>query len=196
MIPTSCTPILAFGHQSRVGKDTAARAVVRALDPSGSCSVALHTSFAARLKEAALGVFGHYGLCDAAFYERPDCEHLRDVPLPGIGKTPVELWIEFGQVVRGIYAPTWYEAALSRARPGRLLVISDLRFQNEADAVRAAGGWCVKVERPGNPVRGSDEMIAPDFEWDVVIQNNADLAALEAAAVGVANAYLDGLRAR
>ena len=182
-------PIIAFGHQSRVGKDTAANAVWQYLQSEGIFSI--KTAFAWKLKKAAHLVFGHYGLEDGPYYELPENEHLRDVPLPRIGKTPVELWIEFGNSVRGIYARTWIDGTLDAAGTDRVLVISDLRFQNEGEAIRELGGKCVKVTRPGNPVKGSDQMMAEDFPWDVTIENTSDRATLEGDAIGAARSLLE-----
>lgn len=182
-------PILAFGHQSRVGKNTASEAVRHGLGADG-VRVKVR-SFARLLKRQAHALWGHLGLEDGPFYERPENEYLRDVALPKIGKTPVDIWIEYGQSVRAIYGPTWAEAALAEAEPDALLVISDLRFDNEGDLIRDLGGWCVKIVRDGCPVRASDRMIRPDFPWSATITNNGDISALQAAAVGVARAYLD-----
>ena len=45
----------------------------------------------------------------------------------------------------------WINAALRLGKPGALNVVTDIRFQNEIDILKAAGGRVVKVERPGSP---------------------------------------------
>ena len=181
---------MAFGHQSRVGKNTAAEAVRVGLGAQG-VSVKV-VSFAALLKWQAHELWGHHGLEDGSFYEdlKGPGPGLRDTLLPEINKTPVQLWIEYGQAVRTVYGPSWADACLAQRRPDRLLVISDLRFDNEGDLIHEYGGWCVKIEREGCPVKGSDEMIRKNFVWDATIENNGDITALQAAAWGVARAYL------
>lgn len=41
----------------------------------------------------------------------------------------------------------WIEAALRAHRPGQLLVVTDVRFENEAQAIRARGGQVWRVHR-------------------------------------------------
>lgn len=47
----------------------------------------------------------------------------------------------------------WVNACMARVRAqlaaGRSVVIDDMRFRNEAEAVRAAGGLLVRITRPG-----------------------------------------------
>lgn len=184
----SHAPVIGLGHQSRVGKNEAANAIYLGLAAHG---VAVDvTSFAALLKDQAHQLWGHFGLEGGDFYEGLEGQDLRDVPLFGIGKSPVQLWIDYGNAVRGVHGETWLDACLASRRPGRLLVISDVRFDNEGDAIQALGGLCVKIERSGCPVKGSDRMIRPDFPWDAVIQNDGALAELRATAVDVARRYM------
>jgi len=190
--------IIALGHQSRVGKDTAARAIIRAIrrDFDGVLNprkIVARLSFAKKLKDSAHDLFGIYGLQPGEFYERPENEHLRYEPLPDLGKSPVDIWIEYGQAMRGIHAPIWIDQVLRHPRANQmlLLMIPDLRFPNEAAAVRARGGICVKVERPDNPTapQGSDQQFGPDFEWDALLLNDG-IPKLEARAVALARNYL------
>lgn len=182
-------PIIGFGHQSRVGKDTCAQAVIRMIEAETDL-FAIKGAFADLLKHQAHCLWGHLGLQPARFYEEACNERLRYEPLPKIGKSPVDLWIELGQEVRGIYSPTWAEACLSRARPGAVLVISDIRFDNEGDAIREMGGFCIKVTRDGQTVRGSDRMIREDFPWDAVIVNDGSIEDLQRKAEMAARGYL------
>ena len=60
------------------------------------------------------------------------------------------------------------------AAPGNV-VITDVRFSNEAEAIRAWGGKVIRIERPGvGPVNGhSSESL--DFEPDAVIENSGTI---------------------
>lgn len=181
-------PILALGHRSRVGKDTVARAITNVI--AGAERVA----FADHLKSVACQLFGRYGLRGGEFYEeRPE---LRSVTLPLMGKTPVEVWVDFGCAMRAVHSDLWVDVALNQTRlnPIRLLVVSDLRFPNEAKRVRELGGWCVKVERPGGGVvNGSDDEFPEGFQWDRVIVNDGSLDDLRQDAETLALDYLHAI---
>lgn len=194
--------ILAFGHQSRVGKDTAAQAAYEHLRTNGIA--AGRASFAGRLKEVAHALFQEHGLRPGPFYETPEGAPLRDVPLCGgcpppeekrrcpgrLHITPVQVWIEVGQKMRDIHPTVWVDQVIGLAQPGRVLIVSDLRFQNEADAVRAAGGWCVRVRRPGAPApKGSDDRLNPGFEWDAEIMNSGTVDDLREKARSLAMSF-------
>jgi hypothetical protein len=79
---------------------------------------------------------------------------------PRWGKTPREIMQFYGaEVVRSIHPDVWVRRAIDdhhyytdRARQDRPrigTVICDCRYQNEADAIRKAGGFLLYVVRPG-----------------------------------------------
>lgn len=153
--------LVGLGHQSRVGKDT----VGAFLEARGFERLA----FASELKRAALRLFARHGLHSESYYEEHPRE--REKVLPKLGRTPVELWIEFGQAMREICPTVWLDQALAHWEPELNTVITDVRFPNEAEAIRARGGLLIKIVRPGAPVNGSDECIPEDFPWDAVVEN-------------------------
>lgn len=68
------------------------------------------------------------------------------------------------------------------------VVIPDVRFRNEFEAVRAGGGFLVRVTRPGAGLKHAygahasevDQMEIQDNEFDAILQNDGSLADLEA----------------
>lgn len=183
-------PILAFGCSSRVGKDTAARAVCAAI--RGAERVA----FAAHLKAVSAQLFGAYGLRGEDYYERHP--EKRTQKLPKLNKSPVQLWVEVGCKLREVYPDIWIDRPLSETRlnPVRLLVVSDLRFPNEARRVHELGGICVRIDRPDVKLRhGSDDELRGFGGWDAVIENTGTVADLEAQAVAIAKGYLQAFSA-
>jgi hypothetical protein len=70
------------------------------------------------------------------------------------GKTPrwamQTLGTEWGRDIIGVdlWIRAW-RAAVDRTLPGSCVVVDDLRFPNEAAAIRAVGGIIVRVDRPG-----------------------------------------------
>jgi hypothetical protein len=76
---------------------------------------------------------------------------LKEQPMPGIGVSyrhaAQTLGTEWGR--QHVSEDVWVRIALRTARIARLSVIPDVRFDNEAQAVRAAGGSVWRVVRPG-----------------------------------------------
>lgn len=174
--------ILAFGHSSRVGKDTCAEAVATVCERRGL--KVLRVAFADALKLHCYLLFADFGLHEAAYYEtHPEA---RTQVLPEVGKTPVQIWIEVGNALREVWAPIWIRHALGGIEGFDLVVISDLRFENEAKAVLALGGHLVRVDRPGAEVHGSDRMLGPLTPWSAVVRNETTIDDLRVAAVRVA----------
>ena len=184
--------LIGFGHSSRVGKDSCCE-FIRNSDlvrrfRLGGCS---RVSFASALKQTCHDLFHPYGLHTGRWYETEHGAPLRDVKLTYVDKTPVEIWIEVGQKMRAIYPSIWVDLALAKVIDHHLTLISDVRFPNEMEAIKARGGWCVLVRRPGNPVKGSDRFLSEDSDWDAVIENDGDLEHLQAVAIDVAERYLN-----
>lgn len=170
--------IFGFGHRSRVGKDTAALFLTSYIRQHvrGRGKNVVKTSFAAKLKSITHDIYGWAGLEAAEFYELPENEHLRNVKLQPINKTPVEIWIEFGTTVgRAIYYDTWIQFPLQQKRD--YLIISDVRFPNEAEVIKKSGGMIFKIENPSVPLRDSvADNALQDFKgWDGTIINDRDL---------------------
>lgn len=69
----------------------------------------------------------------------------------------------------------------------KLVTISDVRFKNEMRVIREAGGKILRVRRPGAGLQGSSGLHAseaeqasiPDDEFDLVIENDGTLEALQ-----------------
>lgn len=72
----------------------------------------------------------------------------------------------------------WVDLALRDVTAGERVVVTDVRFPNEAAAVRALGGYVVRLERPGAGLRGlvaghPSEALA--FPVDEVVANDGTL---------------------
>lgn len=168
--------ILAFGHESRVGKNTAQRIALGELAKMHLSPVP--TSFAEPLKQFCAKVFAPHGLMGGDYYEL--VPGAREVVLPRLGKTPVQVWVDVGQAMRKVYPNVWVDLTMHAIDHAlndgmRSVVISDLRFVNEAQAIREVGGWCVKIVRPGQKKQGSDSEIPANFKWNAVIENTGTL---------------------
>jgi hypothetical protein len=128
--------------------------------------------------------------------ERMVAGDLKGLPLPELsGATPrylmQTLGTEWGR--EGIHQDFWvnlHRRDLARAlKEGRKVVIDDVRFPNEADAIKSLGGKVIMVQRPldGKP----DETIhlsegaMDNYPVDLTIHNNSDLNSLRAQAAAL-----------
>jgi len=87
---------------------------------------------------------------------------------------------EYGQAIREMDPDFWIRAALrkvQRARfEGKPVVVSDVRYANEADALRSAGFMVVRVVRPGQaPGQHRSEREMLDYQVDDEIVNDGTL---------------------
>lgn len=74
----------------------------------------------------------------------------------------------------------WAETVATTTAPG--IVTPDVRFENEARAVRQAGGYLVRVVRPGlTPDSHVSEAFQQQYQaWDVELVNDGTVADLDA----------------
>lgn len=103
----------------------------------------------------------------------------KEAEIEWLGKTPRQLLqtlgTEWGREM--VHPDIWVRTTMHRCRFMSRVVISDCRFDNEAEAVRAAGGRVVLIERPGyTPVNAhkSETSLSPQ-NVDRVLLNDADL---------------------
>jgi hypothetical protein len=71
----------------------------------------------------------------------------------------------------------WVNAVLRQVAPGGRYCVTDCRFPNEAAAVKALGGYVVRVERPGTgPVNAhASETALDDWDFDAILRNTGTL---------------------
>lgn len=88
---------------------------------------------------------------------------------PEIREFLQRLGTEGGRVALG--QDVWVNTLFSQPHGARL-AISDLRFENEAKAVRDRGGYVIRVERPGVGPANDHASEKLDFESDFTVQND------------------------
>lgn len=114
---------------------------------------------------------------------------LKERPIQGIGKSPRELLqlfgTEFGRNM--IRESVWIDIAMRRAAEvGCSVVITDVRFDNEADAIRISGGaiWKVVRDAPsclsGDTAKHASEAGISPCYVDRIVVNGGTLADLKA----------------
>ncbi len=166
--------IIAFGHRKSVGKSTASKLLDTHIRVTYPKLKVKHSSFAGKLKDVAFQMFGWAGLMRDVYYETHYEE--KEVVLPLIGKSPRDIWIEVGNKMREISPDVWLKNAIACPKCD-IIIISDLRFTNEAFYIKNAGGLVVKVKRPGLRL-GSDQAevdLLSYTQWDAIIENDGTL---------------------
>lgn len=153
---------------ARSGKDTVGQMLV-----DGFCVERI--SFAEPIRDALRGMMG---LTDEHFHGS-----LKEVQMPWLGKSPRQLMQTLGtEWGRGVVHPDLWLLLAQRKidaffERGRSVVITDVRFENEADLIRQAGGQVWHVHRPNVQqvaAHASEAGIA--FEvGDLRIDNNGSL---------------------
>lgn len=173
--------IIGLGHYSRTGKDSLANYLTARLETAGVTSKKI--PFAWKLKDICHQLYGWDGLREAAFYDIKENEYLRDVKLPTIGKTPVEIWVDMGTpaVRNNVYMNTWIDYVLRTDHGVDVIIIPDVRFPNEVEAIRELNGWLGKVVRPGYGPRNTvaDRALLGWNGWDAVVGQSGKMSELD-----------------
>lgn len=176
--------LIGIGHVARTGKDTAANALSRDL---GFKRVA----FADKLKELALkanpivttavqttNVGAGRGRLDWVVQGVGGWEEAKNV-YPEVRKFLQNL----GVGARELFGEDfWVKQALNNPYGIDVdIVVSDVRFLSEAAAVKEAGGYLIRIDRPGHSAMGHvSETQLVDFEgWDAIIMNDGSVQDLE-----------------
>jgi hypothetical protein len=75
----------------------------------------------------------------------------------------------------------WVNKTLGGLDPSKNYIITDVRYQNEADAIRDLDGQVWRVKRPGTgPVnKHKSEVDLDDYNFDFTIKNDGDLENLK-----------------
>lgn len=134
----------------RSGKDTTADFILKhlgdALERDGGKAVKL--AFAGKLKTIARDLY------DLTEEQTNGPTEIKEAVIPEWGLSPRQIMQRLGtEVARSIHPETWIRYTMRQAvdfrESGLAVVITDVRFRNEAQAVREAGGWVIRVIRDG-----------------------------------------------
>lgn len=167
--------IIGLSGYARSGKDTTADHLVDKYEFT-------RHSFAAPMKEAmyrlnpvvfsdSIGEFRYKNLVDVYGLDKAKDDY------PEIRRLLQVFGTEVGRDMFG--SNFWVDLTLNSLSGGSA-VISDVRFKNEADAIRKAGGQVWRINRSGiGPVTNhSSEIDLDDYDFDHVINNDLDVVHL------------------
>jgi len=166
--------IIAFSGKYGTGKDSAADAVIRRLG-------GVHLKFATALKRSCAIITGMSE--EDQFSENGKCKMI-----PGLDMSVARFQQLHGTIARvHIHPDIWVIPVMNQCRQltaaGTFCVISDCRFPNEADAIRAAGGIVIRLNRRADlissksiagrdPLHASETALDDYPNFDLVIENN------------------------
>jgi rhodanese-related sulfurtransferase len=150
----------------RSGKDTAAQVLVE----DGFENI----KFAGALKEMLRTYLAYVGVDGGrveSYIEGPEKEFATSL---FEGKTTryamQTLGTEWGRELIG--TNIWVNAAIARAKQFDKVVVSDVRFPNEAVAIKAAGGTIIRISRPGQVADSHpSESLIQSIQHDLLIAN-------------------------
>lgn len=116
----------------------------------------------------------------------------KSLVLPEIGLSPRQLLIGTGMAVRSVYEPTWVQYAINQ-RDCDVVIISDMRFPNEFQAVKDSGGLCIRIDRPDieNTNDIADCALDSEIRWDSTIVNDGSINKLCYNVYKEVQSYLD-----
>jgi hypothetical protein len=178
--------ILAFGHKSRTGKDTATKALIEYFNKEYPSIKVERRAFADAVKNISYLLYRCHGLKTRQHYD----EHPEDRSkiLPVLGMDAVEVWVAIGNKIRDIYKETWVDIALLDC-DADIIIVSDLRYPNEAKRIHELRGVCVKIERDDAQIRDTiaDNALNGYTSWDEILQNNSTPEALNQQLISLIN---------
>ena len=176
-VPAPRGILVGLAGYAQSGKDT----VAKILEPQGFERIA----FADGLREFAYAlnpvvpiergkftgplVFEHRRLADVVVslgWERAKTD------LPEVRQLLQRLGTEAGRAILG--SNVWIDLALRDVKPGGRYVVTDVRFPNEYEAIKARGGEVWRVVRPGTGAANghASESALADHKFDRVIVND------------------------
>jgi hypothetical protein len=167
-------PLIGLSGKKRAGKDTFAGGLIA----RGATRVA----FADPLKEAAYGLNPIIGRPAFPGVLAPQSDVRLATYVDALGweraKENPEVrrtLQEFGVKIREIDPAFWVRAGMMRAASiDGPVVVTDVRFPNEAEAISAAGGVLVRIDRPGlvSTDEHPSETALDDYPFDLVVVND------------------------
>jgi hypothetical protein len=160
--------LVGIAGPARAGKGEAANALIYAKG-------FVEFSFAAPMRQFVIDLLGLKG-------GLRELDSIKDIPHPLLkGKTPrfamQTLGTEWGR--KTISDSLWVDVCIQKALRTQHAVISDVRFNNEAEAILENGGFIIQVIRPGIQIAESSHASEAGIDRELIsyrVINDGDLA--------------------
>jgi hypothetical protein len=186
--------LVGIGHRSDHGKDTLANMMVEWFDLNHRAWKVLKKPWAWKGKEICHQLYGWAGLREPDFYETDEGRKARNVKIPALNMTPVEIWIKV--LSRGIrdqcWDRTWVEWLKNSPTSSRVLIPPDTRFPLEVPYCT----YTIKCTNPRIPNRvglSVDDELAGYDDWTFYLSNDGTLDDLRRKAYRLCQVIADGL---
>jgi len=175
--------LIGFCGYARSGKDTAAKVLIERGWKRVAFADALKADVAYALERSLCKI------ADGGVLSETLIEDHKEAFRP--------LLVEYGRAMRRVRASYWIDRAMIEVRAlsdgvyGNSVAVTDVRYQNEVDAIHAAGGKVIMILRSGVLPANAEE--ADSFSRvvpDAIIENDGTVAGLHAkvlAACGLTN---------
>lgn len=175
--------VLGLSGWARSGKDTVADYLV---EHEGYTKV----SFAQTIRDALVALDPEIKVqgtvCNLKQVEVMGWEALKDLS-PSIRPLLQRMGTEVGRQMFG--EDFWVDAAINRIPDGSKVVFADVRYPNEAKAIKVLGGEVWRIERPGiGPANDHEsEHALNDYEFDRLLTNAFDVSSIYAKVQEIVN---------
>ena len=164
--------IIGISGKKGSGKDTFAKLLQKQLELA-TCKTVKIDSFAANLK-----------YCCALISGQPNYlfnnQNMKDKKAGFLNLTNRELMQKFGDLTRSLDKDIWIKSLFSKYidNPPEYLIISDVRFKNEADYIKDIGGILIRIEsdRVISDYHISEIELDNYFKFDLKITNNKSVS--------------------
>lgn len=186
-MPMRDKTVIGFGHKMGTGKDTAADTLVQ---NHGYANV----KYADKLKELCASLFGW----NRDLLEDPQFKDMKDDFWNITPRRALQI-VGTEAMRNNVRDDIWVKSLELQIRTGSYhsrYVVTDVRFPNEADAIRQWGGHVFRIDRPGycGGTHASETALDDYTKWDGVIDNTGTVAELHVAVVDMLTTHNIKLR--
>ena len=149
--------IIGLVGRARVGKDTVASFFSKTHE---------RRRFSQPMKDAIRALYGWNHLVLET--------DLKDIPDPTWGITPRQAMVNMAETTKKLVSPDFFVLRMFNQWNGEPIVISDVRFENEVQAIHHFGGITIKIERADVP-RHEFENKIDSLQTTWTVQNSGNL---------------------
>ena len=162
--------IIGISGKKGSGKDTFAQFLKEGLEKQLGKTVKVD-SFAANLKQCCAILSGQ---SSCVFYN----QNLKDKKANFLSLTNRELMQKFGDLTRSLDKDIWVKSLFNKYldNPPEYLIVSDVRFKNEAEHIKKLDGILIRIE--SDRVKEDNHISEIELDnyskFDLLIENNID----------------------